>query len=154
MTTMTKTTVALPTEQDTVRLGAKIAGVARRGDIIGLRGDLGAGKTTLARGFVQTLSPTTDEVPSPTFTLVQSYDDADVPVYHFDLYRLISADDVLELGLEDAVAHGIAIVEWPDRLGARTFKNMLDVQLVIDGAGRRATLSAGGTWLERLQGLA
>ena len=96
---MTSLTVALPGEVDTAALGARLAAVARTGDAIGLRGELGAGKTTLARGFIQALTSEATEVPSPTFTLVQTYDTAKGPIAHFDLYRLKDAAEVNASGV-------------------------------------------------------
>lgn len=146
-------TVALASEAETVALGAKIGALAARGDMIALRGALGAGKTSLARGIIRARLPTADDVPSPTFTLVQVYDDAVVPIFHFDLYRLTSPEDALELGLDDALAQGIAIVEWPERLGGRRIGNTLDIALSIDGATRRAVLSGDESWRDRLASL-
>lgn len=103
-------------EADTRALAAKVAGDARTGDCFALRGDLGAGKSVFARGFIQALIGDA-EVPSPTFTLVQLYETPAGPLYHFDLYRLDGPDDVWELGWEEALAAGICLVEWPDKAG-------------------------------------
>lgn len=144
-------TVMLAGEADTAALGARLAAIARKGDAIGLRGDLGAGKTTLARGFIQALTSSSTEVPSPTFTLVQTYDTAKGEVAHFDLYRLKNADEALELGLDDAVVGGIALIEWPERLGSAPPTGMLEVMLDLSGNGRRARLAGGPAWQDRLQ---
>jgi len=100
------------------QLGARIAAMVRVGDVIALSGDLGAGKTTLARGILAGLG-LQEEAPSPTFTLVQSYGPPDVrlPVSHADLYRLESPAQSLELGLEEAEELGLVLIEWPERLG-------------------------------------
>lgn len=131
--------IALATESDTLALGAALAGPARRGHVIALSGPLGAGKTTLARGFIQARGDT-EEVVSPTFTLVQVYDAPDVPIWHFDLYRLEKAEDAFELGLEEALAGAITLIEWPERLGPLLPAARLDVTLSAAAAGRTAEL--------------
>lgn len=103
---MTDVEIDLETEAETQAFGRRLAGVAARGDVIGLSGPLGAGKTTLARGFLQAAAAV-DEAPSPTFGFVETYDGAGGGIWHFDLYRLENAEDVWELGLEDALEHGI-----------------------------------------------
>lgn len=102
----------------TEAVAAIIAGKALPGDLIALTGDLGAGKTTFARAFIRaTLSDPQAEVPSPTFTLVQTYDAPDGhQIYHTDLYRLQSSDEIYDLGLEEERADSVMLVEWPDRL--------------------------------------
>ncbi|WP_404381841.1 tRNA (adenosine(37)-N6)-threonylcarbamoyltransferase complex ATPase subunit type 1 TsaE [Caenispirillum salinarum] len=136
----------LPDEAATARLAEALAAAAHPGDVIALRGDLGAGKTALARAFVRArLQDPTEEVPSPTFTLVQTYDDpeTDALVWHFDLYRLEAPDDALELDLEDAFSDGICLIEWPDRLGGYLPRGRLDLTLTIssEAGGRTAVLS-------------
>jgi tRNA threonylcarbamoyladenosine biosynthesis protein TsaE len=140
----------LASDGDTRALGARLALLLRRGDVIALRGELGAGKTTLVRGLIQALLGPEEEVPSPTYTLVQAYEAPDFPVWHFDLYRLETADDILELGW-DETQDGVALIEWPERAGAYLPASRLDVFLEISGDGRRARLEAGGEgWQERL----
>ena len=107
----------LPTEADTIRLGQKLAALVRPGDVIALDGTLGTGKSTLARALIRALTDAEEEVPSPTFTLVQQYETEAGLVWHFDLYRLEKPDDALELDIEEAFAEGISLIEWPDRLG-------------------------------------
>lgn len=148
-------TLNLDDEAATRDLGAEIALFLKPGDAVLLNGDLGAGKTVLARAVVQALSPEglDTEVPSPTFTLVQPYETARVPVWHFDLYRLTDPDEVLELGFEDALAEGAVLVEWPERLGEFTPSDRLEVALAESGdAGTRTAVLTGiGVWAERLQ---
>ena len=144
----------LADEDATRRLGARLAACARAGDVVALAGALGTGKTTLARAFIRALTSAEEEVPSPTFTLVQTYDAAPAPVWHFDLYRLERPDDAIELGLEDALAEGIALMEWPERLGGLLPGRRLDVVLTEtdDGAAdaRRATLTSHRQWDDRI----
>src|SRR5690242_17022638 len=94
-------------------LGARIAEGLKTGDLVALSGELGAGKTALARAILHHLG-IAEEVPSPTFTLVQSYDTGTLAVYHFDLYRLGRASELAELGMDDALSNGAALVEWPE----------------------------------------
>jgi tRNA threonylcarbamoyladenosine biosynthesis protein TsaE len=139
----------LETEAETVRLGAAIARALRPGDALCLSGGLGAGKTTLARAVIRALTTAEEEVPSPTFTLVQAYDGREFPLAHFDLYRLDSAREADELGLDEALDTGAAIIEWPERLGDARPPDRLDVELTVEGEGRRARLTAHGSWTKR-----
>jgi tRNA threonylcarbamoyladenosine biosynthesis protein TsaE len=140
--------ILLPTEADTVALGARLAGLARAGDCFLLEGAIGAGKTHLARAFIRARLGRMEEVPSPTFTLVQVYD-ADVEIWHADLYRLTHSDEVLELGLDEAFDHAITLVEWPDRLGSHLPRNALRLRLEPWGEGRRVVVSGGRDGLLR-----
>jgi tRNA threonylcarbamoyladenosine biosynthesis protein TsaE len=145
-------TVALATDGDTMAFGGRIARLSRSGDAIGLSGGLGSGKTTFARGFIRALAVADVDVPSPTFTLVQSYETPAGPVHHFDLYRLDKPDDALELGLEEALTHGITLIEWPERLGPLAPRGMLGLRFEIDGGARRALIDAPAAWQDRLPG--
>jgi len=139
----------LADEAATARLGEDLAMALRAGDAIALKGDLGAGKSTLARALIRALADDAGlEVPSPTFTLVQSYETR-VPVHHFDLYRLSSPDELDELGLDDALLQGAALIEWPERTGDRLPATVLTVELAEQGAGRIARLSGEGAPFER-----
>ncbi|KAB2941845.1 MAG: tRNA (adenosine(37)-N6)-threonylcarbamoyltransferase complex ATPase subunit type 1 TsaE [Hyphomicrobium sp.] len=142
------------TEPQLVRLGEDLAFVARRGDLIALSGELGAGKTTLARAIIHALAGNKDEeIPSPTFTLVQTYATPRMPVAHFDLYRLGAPSEIEELGLDLALKNGIAIVEWPEHAGALLPASRLEVRLDDNGEGasRRVTLIGHGDWEARLK---
>lgn len=123
----------LASEADTEALGRRIAARLRPGDTVTLAGALGAGKTVLARGLIRHFLPGED-VPSPTFTLVQTYDGA-LPIWHVDLYRVKSAGELRELGLEEALERGVLLVEWPDRMGAALPTDRLDVVFEGDDEG-------------------
>jgi tRNA threonylcarbamoyladenosine biosynthesis protein TsaE len=142
---------------ETEHLAARLAGAAHLGDVIGLSGDLGAGKTTFARGFVHALTKTNDEVPSPTFTLVQAYDTAKGPLWHCDLYRLTKPDDALELGLEEAFGTSMCLIEWPERMGALLPLRRLLLTFHFERSEtdvRRITFDGDGRWVERLKNIA
>jgi tRNA threonylcarbamoyladenosine biosynthesis protein TsaE len=134
-------------DEDGLRaIGARLASALRPGDVIALSGELGAGKTTLARAILEGLGHR-GEVPSPTFTLVQTYPDLPVPVAHADLYRLESPAEAEALGLDDWLLDGALLIEWPERLGAALWAHALWLRL--DGAGgpaRRLTSRAGTAW--------
>lgn len=141
----------LPTREATVALGRALAAQARAGDLILLKGQLGVGKTTLARALVGAFLPG-QEVPSPSFTLVQSYEAEDLEIVHFDLYRLESESDIIELGFEEAVGRALVIVEWPEVLRLYLPDDRLEVTLAYGAreGEREAVLAPFGRWLERL----
>src|SRR5260370_8965342 len=137
---MSTFSMRLADESATGQLGATLARRLRPGDVVGLMGELGSGKTTLARAILRAAAGDPDLiVPSPTFTLVEVYETARGTYWHFDLYRLETPQQVYELGWEEALAEGIALVEWPQRLGDLLPKH-LSVTLEMDGDGRRALL--------------
>ena len=122
------------TLEETQKIAQEYAANLKRGDIIFLHGTLGMGKTAFARALIRALiNDETLEVPSPTFTLLQTYDAPQAPIYHFDLYRLEDPDEIFELGWEDALHEGITLVEWPERLGPyappKTNAQRLDITL-------------------------
>jgi tRNA threonylcarbamoyl adenosine modification protein YjeE len=135
---------ALPDLDATTHLGGRIAGGLQTGDAVALWGDLGAGKTTLARAILQALG-VTEEVPSPTFTLVQSYDTRP-PVAHFDLYRLKHGREMQELGFEDALDNGAVLVEWPERAPEALPPEALHVRLGLQDGVRLARLTGPARW--------
>lgn len=143
---------ALSNTDHTGRFGAAIAALLTRGDVVALKGDLGAGKTTLTRGLIRSVCGPETEVPSPTYTLVQTYDGPNFPIWHFDLYRLHHPDEVFELGWTETF-HGVALIEWPARAGSHLPKQHLVINLETFGDGRRAILEpAGEDWQTRLDG--
>ena len=154
MTTTTDTgmnmTLALPTEADTAALGARLAGLAMPGDCFLLEGPIGAGKSHLARAFIRARLGRLEDVPSPTFTLVQVYEAGAVEVWHADLYRLTHPDEVWELGLDEAFDRAITLVEWPNRLGDHLPLQAMRLRLEPFGEGRRAILSGGREGLLRV----
>lgn len=130
----------------TAGLARRLAGMVRAGDVLLLAGPVGAGKTHFARSLIQARlaqAGLREDVPSPTFTLVQTYDDGRVPMVHADLYRLSSVDEVFEIGLADAFDTAVTVIEWPDRMGSDRPQNALSITF-DPGAGdddRRITLS-------------
>jgi tRNA threonylcarbamoyladenosine biosynthesis protein TsaE len=136
---------ALPELGATEALGARIAAALRIGDLVALEGNLGAGKTTLARAILASLG-VTENVPSPTFTLVQEYETPRLTVRHFDLYRLEKPSEIAELGLDDALLDGAALVEWPERAEGLLPDNRLHVALSLETGTRRARLSGPLRW--------
>jgi tRNA threonylcarbamoyladenosine biosynthesis protein TsaE len=136
----------LEDEAATARLGAALAAELEAGEAICLTGPLGAGKSTLARALVRALTTPTEDVPSPTFTLVQFYEGPRLKIAHFDLYRLTSPDEAFEIGLDEALEDGAAVIEWPERLEGQLPPDRLDIDIGIDGKGRRARLVPSGAW--------
>jgi len=141
----------LADEAATIEAGNDIAAALKKGDVLALRGDLGAGKTTLARAIIRSLAGDADlEVPSPTFTLVQTYPGR-LPVAHFDLYRIGDAEETRELGLDEASVEGATLVEWPDKAGIYLPETTIHVKLLEDAAGRRLSIDGPQPAIERLE---
>jgi tRNA threonylcarbamoyladenosine biosynthesis protein TsaE len=146
----------LPDPDATDRLGAAIARLLTQGEAVLLYGTLGMGKSTLARGLIRALTRPDEDVPSPTFTLVQFYE-SEPPVAHFDLYRLTRPEEASEIGLDEALDEGCAVIEWPERLGDDPAvwlgPDRLTVALAEAGDGRRATVSGAGAWESKVMDL-
>lgn len=138
------TSIFLADEAATQDLGRKLAASLKPGDALCLTGPLGAGKSTLARALIRALTTPEEEVPSPTFTLVQFYETAAFPLAHFDLYRLSDPDEAYEIGLDEALDDGVALIEWPQRLEGRLPPTRLDIDIALDGDARRAVIVAHG----------
>jgi tRNA threonylcarbamoyladenosine biosynthesis protein TsaE len=155
----------LPDEAATARLARSLAALARKGDTIALFGTLGSGKTAFARAFINALPllepappsgmPEPEEVPSPTFTLLQAYARAPATVWHFDLYRLQRPDEAYELGFEEALIEGIVLIEWPERLGPLLPDERLELRFEFAerNEARRVALIGTGAWARRLRHL-
>src|SRR5438128_770438 len=145
----------LPDEAATATFAARIAALARAGDVIALKGELGAGKTSFARAFIRARGGV-EAVPSPTFTLVQVYELGGTPVWHIDGYRLRDPEEAWELGIEDAFRGGISLIEWPERLGPLVPARRLEITLAQGAtpAARRAAIDYPAEWAARFAGFA
>jgi tRNA threonylcarbamoyladenosine biosynthesis protein TsaE len=146
--------VDLPDEAATAAFAARISELAEVGDVIALKGDLGCGKTSFARSFIRARGGA-EEVPSPTFTLVQIYELTPAAIWHFDLYRIKSSEEAWELGIEDAFSEGISLIEWPERLGPLLPQRRLEIEFLFGDRPdeRRALIDAGESWRQRLAGI-
>ncbi|SBW12090.1 conserved hypothetical protein [uncultured Alphaproteobacteria bacterium] len=140
---------------ETAALAARLAELVGAGDVVALWGDLGVGKTAFARGLIHAAGDPEEEVPSPTFTLVQIYEGGGTPVWHFDLYRLTGPEDIWELGFDDALEEAVSLIEWPERLGRQLPLRRLDVELAFAperGATARCArlIGRGPDWARRV----
>lgn len=152
---MTPLTFTVKNLRQTQILAARLGALLRAGDLLALEGPLGAGKTAFARALIQSLLGGDQDVPSPTFTLVQTYDTPKLTLWHFDLYRLDSPEELWELGFEE-VGSGIALIEWPERARALgLFQHALSITLTqgVEDDERLITLDGHDHWCARLQTL-
>jgi tRNA threonylcarbamoyladenosine biosynthesis protein TsaE len=151
----TEAELSLPSLRATRDLGCRLAALLRPGDVIALRGVLGAGKTELARALIRARAGAEIEVPSPSYTLVQDYRFADLVIRHIDLYRIEDAAELLELGLDAPDADEAWLIEWPERAEALLPPERLEVELRQGDApeARVARLVAGRRWSDRLAAL-
>jgi tRNA threonylcarbamoyladenosine biosynthesis protein TsaE len=141
--------VALPDLAAMAELGARIAARLEPGDVVALSGDLGSGKTTLARAIIAALGHV-GEVPSPTYTILETYDGLRVPLVHADFYRLEDPGETAELGLDEYREGAALLAEWPDHAGGFTGEpGCLQIALEKVGEGRAAIVTAGDTWQRR-----
>jgi len=145
----------LPDLAATRRFGERLARLLRPGDVIGLCGPLGSGKTELARAVIRARAGAAVEVPSPSFTLVQDYALPGLAIRHVDLYRISDAGEAFELGIDDPAFDGALLIEWPERAAGVLPADRLDVALDQGDApdARRAELIAGPSWTDRLPAL-
>ena len=150
-----RTEIRLASAEETARLATRIAPLLGPGDVLLLSGGIGAGKTHFARALIQSLLVEPEDVPSPTFTLVQEYETTAGTLWHADLYRLSDPLEVVELGLEEAFSDAICLVEWPDRLADLTPPGALALELTPDGPGDARLLRIEGPadWATRLAGV-
>lgn len=129
-----------PQEEDTVNLAKSLAKISQAGDVWALFGTLGAGKSVFSRAFIQELSKA-KEVPSPTFTLLQTYDTGNTEIYHYDLYRIKSPEEIWELNMEEAMHEGICLIEWPEKMGGYQPRNIFRITIeILQDNTRKITL--------------
>lgn len=140
--------MTLKNEKATLAFGRKLANLLEAGDVVTLSGDLAAGKTTLVRGLLGGLGHE-GEVPSPSFAIVQPYEELNPPIWHVDLYRIENTSEVDELGLDDIREDGVLIVEWPEHAGADAWPEALALSLEVEADGSRALTAQVPTSWER-----
>ena len=127
-------------EEDTVKLGIKLSKIAKKGDCFALYGTLGMGKSVFSRALIQSLT-SAKEVPSPTFTLLQTYEAKNFEIYHYDLYRLKKPEEIFELGMEEALHEGVCLIEWPEQMKGYLPKNIFKIEITPEGKNRKITIS-------------
>jgi len=151
---MTLEKLTLKSQTETEEFANALAKVLLPGDVLLLSGDLGGGKSTFARALIRCLTNPDEEVPSPTFTLVQTYASEKFPIWHFDLYRLEVPEEIWELGFED-IQEGVAFIEWPEKMGTYIPSEALHLTFEYgETEGERSvTLRASQKWFNRIQNL-
>ena len=143
----------LPDLNATHRFAQALAPLVQPGDVIELKGAIGVGKTTFARALIRALGGK-EEVPSPTFTFVQTYHLGRLTVWHFDLFRLKHPIDIYELGIEDAMNEGLSLIEWPEKMAPYACQHRIEITFSFHiGEVRKASLKAHGHWGTRLSEL-
>jgi tRNA threonylcarbamoyladenosine biosynthesis protein TsaE len=141
--------IHLPDEAATQALAQRLAARARPGDVLLLSGPLGAGKTAFARAFIRALAQDPAlEIPSPTFTLLQTYETPAGTIAHYDLWRLAGLEPLAELGWDEGLEQNIVLVEWPDRLGSLTPPGALHITISLLPEGREITLAGETRWFD------
>ena len=143
----------LTDERKTAALARQIAPLLMTGDTLLLEGEIGAGKSAFARALIRARLGLMEDVPSPTFTLVQTYEDPQGDIWHCDLYRLTHPDEALELGLAEAFDTAICLIEWPDRLGDDIPPGGLHLAFTAGDTAHQVEISGSQSWAERLAGL-
>ena len=127
-------------EKETIAFAKKFAKTLKGDEVIALWGTLGMGKTVFAKAVIQELSGRKEDVPSPTFTLLQTYDTPLGEVFHFDFYRLKSPEEAYEIGIEDAFESGISLIEWPEKIGGLLPKRAINIYFEITDKGRKISV--------------
>ena len=146
--------IEIKTPKDFIKVINTLIHQFQKGDCLTLQGPLGVGKTTFTQQLLRQLDPKIEEVPSPTFTLVQTYDINGNTFWHFDLYRLKDAEEVFEIGFEEALTDGISLIEWPERLGPYLPKDRLEITLEFgEGETHHLDLKGFGSWKNKLKQL-
>lgn len=150
---MTLFTLEFQNQTETEKFAQKLSLWAKPGLVIALKGDLGSGKSTFARAFIKALAKNTEDfdVPSPSFSLIQTYDMTRVPVAHIDLFRLANSQDVENLALDELLPNHLLLIEWPERLGSTILANTLNLQFSGSGNTRQISISASGAWVQCLE---
>ncbi|EBA14114.1 tRNA (adenosine(37)-N6)-threonylcarbamoyltransferase complex ATPase subunit type 1 TsaE [Roseobacter sp. CCS2] len=143
----------LADEKATAALATQIAPRLKAGDTLLLEGEIGAGKSAFARALIRARLGRMEDVPSPTFTLVQTYEDDHGDIWHCDLYRLTHPDEALELGLDEAFETAICLIEWPDRLGEVAPKTALTLSFEAQDDHHHVAITGPNVWAEKLRGL-
>lgn len=143
-------TLTLATENDTAQFAASVATILKTGDTLLLTGEIGAGKSAFARAVIRFIAQAEIEVPSPTFTLVQTYEFECFEIWHCDLYRLTHPDEAFELGLDEAFATAVCLIEWPDRLGADAPETALTLHFAAHADGHTVSFTPSKQWASRL----
>ena len=143
--------ISIADEAHTVAFARRLAPLLKAGDTVLLSGEIGAGKTFFTRAVIQSLLREPEDVPSPTFTLVQTYDAGQFDIWHCDLYRISGPDDARELGLEDAFDNAVCLIEWPDRLGRLAPSDALTLLFSGEGPARAITVEGNEAWRQRLE---
>jgi tRNA threonylcarbamoyladenosine biosynthesis protein TsaE len=145
------TIITLNTEADTANLAQRMAEIVAPGDTLLLSGEIGAGKSAFSRALIRARLGRMEDVPSPTFTLVQTYDDPKGDIWHCDLYRLTHPDEIFELGLDEAFATAICLIEWPDRLGTDAPATALRMEFTAGETTHSVKITAPPIWAARLK---